>query len=210
MSDENGISRLDEVRVSRKEVLEIVKKNKEKHDKILADAIEGYWLEADKQLKKLKLDRLKELKKQYQKNVKDFKKQINKELDLVAKRKKDGPFQYMRNTFPEDHSNDYLSVIRKLELCVEDKVELDSSEFEQYVRNQWAWRQSFITTNSFYSAISGACYNNYAVSASYAITSGLAPGAGLYGEGRYGYEADGNVGVGTNNPTYSLNTNVDF
>jgi hypothetical protein len=127
-------------------------------------------------------------------------------LDLVAKRKKDGPFQYMRNAYPEDHSNDYLSVIRKLELCVEDKIELDSSEFEQYIRNQWAWRNSFITTNSFYSAISGACY---ATSASYCITGSNAS-VGLYGEGRYGYEVDGNVGVGTTNPTYSLNTNVDF
>jgi len=196
MSEDLGVSRLDEVKVSRKDVLEIVKQNKQKHDKILADAIEGYWLEADKQLKKLKVDRLKELKKNYQKQVKDFKKQVNKELDLVAKRKKDGPFQYMRNAYPEDHANDYLSVIRKLELCVEDKIELDSSEFEQYIRNQWTWRNSFITTNSFYSAISGACYSgtgswcgDYAVSASYSL---------------------GNVGVGTSAPTYSLNTNVDF
>lgn len=200
MSEQSGVSRLDEVKVSRKEVLEIVKQNKQKHDKILADAIEGYWLDAEKTLKTHKADRLKELKKQYQKNVKDFKKQVNKDLDLVAKRKKDGPFVHLHKAYPEDHSNDYNSVIRKLELCVEDTVELDSNEFEQYIRNQWAWRNSFITTNSFYSAISGGYYNSgMAVSASYASCSYPITGA------------LGNVGVGTNAPTYSLNVGpVDF
>lgn len=205
MSEDLGVSRLDEVKVSRKEVLEIVKQNKQKHDKILTDAIEGYWLEADKQLKKLKQDRLKEMKKNYQKQVKDFKKQVNKELDLVAKRKKDGPFQYMSKVYPEDHSNDYLSVIRKLELCVEDKVELDSSEFEQYIRNQWAWRNSFLTTNCSY-AITGAYWGTGSCSGSYSSAVG-----GLYGGARYGYESNKNVGSGTTNSTYSLNiNNVDF
>jgi seryl-tRNA synthetase len=203
MSEEkNGVSRLDEVKVSRKEILEIVKTNKQKHDKILSDAIEGYWLDADKTLKAHKLDRLKELKKQYQKNVKDFKKQINKDLDLVSKRKKDGSFVHLRKAYPEDHSNDFNSVIRKLELCVEDNVELDSNEFEQYVRNRWAWRESFITTNSYYSQISGACspWANHSVSGSYALTASWSPGIL-------------NVGVGNTKPTFSLNVDskgLDF
>jgi hypothetical protein len=225
---------LQEIEVNRKEVLEIVKVNKQKHDKILADAVEGYWLNADKTLKEYKEDRLKELKKYYQKNVKDLKKQIRDDLELVAKRKKNGPFTHLRKVFPEDHSDDYNSVIRKLELCVEDTIELVGNEFDQYVRNKWAWRDSFLTTNCDY-AITGAyaisssyslssslssSWSSYSLSSSlssswlsYSLSSSLSGGTGLIGlTGASGTNGrGGNVGLGTTNPTYSLNVGtVDF
>lgn len=172
---------LHEIEVSRKEILEIVKTNKLKHDAILAESINGFWTEADKSLKTFKHDRLKELKRLYQKNVKDFKKQINKDLDLVSKKKKDGPFVHLKNKFPEDHSDDYNRVIKQLELCVEDTVKLDSTEFDQYVRNKWSWRNSFLTSNSPYitgALVSGSYCGNvsYAVSSSYPTTGSLAIG----------------------------------
>jgi hypothetical protein len=200
---ENHVTSLNNLLVKKEEALKIVKENKIKHDNILKDAIEGYWLEADKNLKQLKVDRLKELKKQYQKNVKDFKKQIASDLNLIAKRKKDGPFNHLRQRYPEDHTDDYIGVIRRLELAVGENIQLNSSEFDQYVRNKWSWRESFLSTNSYYTAISGACspiMSNaigwtgtgswYAVTASYSISASY---------------SGGSVGVGTKNPTYKLN-----
>lgn len=211
---------LRQIEVSRKEILEIVKINKQKHDKILTDAIEGYWLEAERSLKTYKINQLKELKKNYQKSVKNFKKQINKELDLVSKRRKDGIFQYMTNRYPEDHTDDYQSVIRKLELCVEDNVELDDDEFNQYVRNKWTWRDSFITTNSYYSQVSGACkpylctgscyYPSYFGNSSYSLSSSYSLTASYSSEGNSNLNifSTGNVGLGTSTPGSKLD--IDF
>lgn len=201
---ENHVTSLNNLHVKKLDALKIVNENKIKHDKILSDAIEGYWLEAEKTLKQLKVDRLKELKKQYQKNVKDFKKQIASDLNLVSKRKKDGPFNHLRQRYPEDHTDDYIGVIRRLELAVGENIQLNSAEFDQYIRNKWEWRASFLSTNSYYSSISGACSpiisnaiawigtgSCFPVSASYALTASWSNGS--------------SVGCGTKNPTYKLN-----
>jgi len=201
---ENYVTSLDSLHVKKTDALKIVNENKVKHDKILADAIEGYWLEAEKTLKQLKVDRLKELKKQYQKNVKDFKKQIASDLNLVSKRKKDGPFNHLRQRYPEDHTDDYIGVIRRLELAVGENIKLNSTEFDQYIRNKWAWRESFLNTNSYYSQVSGACVSrwgtgsclpspSYPMSASYGLTASYSMGT------------TGRVGLGTSQPNYKLN-----
>lgn len=200
---ENHVTSLNNLHVKKLEALKIVNENKVKHDKILADAIEGFWLESEKSLKQLKVDRLKELKKQYQKNVKDFKKQISSDLNLVSKRKKDGPFNHLRLRYPEDHTDDYVGVIKRLELAVGENIQLDSSEFDKYIRNKWAWRESFLSTNSFYSQISGACNPHwnaepcfptlYPITASYAISSSWSNGT------------TGSIGLGNPQPNCKLN-----
>lgn len=187
---------LHQIKVSRQNVLEIVKENKKKHDAIFKDAVEGFWMEAEKALKKTEKDQLsawekahkeqlKKMRKQLRDNKKALKEQIKKELDLVSRRKKDGPWSYMRNPYPENHADDYVGTIRRLELCVENEVELDTDEFDQYVRNKWEWRGRFLASNtsyvtSYYSspfygtgsclAISGA-WASQSLSSSYALTA---------------------------------------
>jgi hypothetical protein len=151
---------LHQVKVKREEVLNIVKENKSKHDQLLKEAIEGYWVEAENQLKKIEKDNvtawnkqlndtIKRLRKENRAKIKGLKEQVAKELDLVKKREKTG-YTYMRNAFPEDHSDDYEGTIRRLELTVSDEVELDTNEFDSYVRNKWVWRDSFLTSNTLY------------------------------------------------------------
>jgi hypothetical protein len=53
-------------------------------------------------------------------------------------------------TYPENHLEDYDRVIDMLKYSVADKVELSSKDFDAYVRNNWAWRQSFLGTNTAY------------------------------------------------------------
>lgn len=154
---------LQKIKVSKAELLTIVKENKKKHDEIYEAAEAGYWLEAEEYLKKYQKEQLATMKKNYRKSVKDLKKQVAKELRMVDQKKKGG-YYYMNKPFPETHTDDYEGTIRRLELSVDPEIELVSDEFDCFVRNKWTWRQSFLSTNSSYA-------NNYAVSASYSLCS---------------------------------------
>jgi hypothetical protein len=209
---------LHQVKVTRTEVLEIVKENKKKHDAILKDAIEGFWIDAEKHLKKTEKeqiaawekdhkDKLKLMRKNLRENKKKLKEQIRKELDLVSKKKKDGPWSYMNRPYPESHADDYIGTIRRLELCVEKEIELDTQEFDKYIRNKWDWRNSFLSSNSGYATSyrssaywgTGSCLSNagYAVSGSWASCS-LSSSYALTAPWA------GNVGLGTSNPNSIL------
>jgi hypothetical protein len=156
---------LQKIKVSKSELLTIVKENKQNHDEIYEAAEKGYWVDAEEHLKKLQKESLSVMKKNYQKSVKDLKKQVNKELRLVEQKKREG-FVYLRKPFPENHSDDYQGTIRRLELCVEPEVELENTEFDCYVRNKWQWKTSFLATNSSY-AMTGSTWGTGSLSASF-------------------------------------------
>lgn len=196
---------LQEVKVSREDVLQIVRENKEKHDGILKTAIEGYWLDAESYLKKFEKEetekcnknhklQLKNLRKQRKEYLKALKTRVKDDLEQVKARDRNKSFNYWRGPFPEDHSDDYLGTIRRLELCVDGEVKLDSHEFDAYIRNKWAWKDSFVNSNRGYvtswAATSSYCLANnswpsYAVSASWSSCSYAISGSNqsLYGTG---------------------------
>lgn len=183
---------LNKIKVSREEILKIVEGNKEKHDQILKDAIEGYWIEAEafsKKNEKEKLDQinknhreqLKKLRKQRKEATKTLKDYTKKDLEIIKNKDKNkiAEFAYWRGKYPEDHGDEYIGTIRRLELCVDKEVELDTNEFDSYIRNKWTWRDSFLTCNtgyvtSYYGTGSVGCGNSnpsYAISASYSLLS---------------------------------------
>jgi hypothetical protein len=51
---------------------------------------------------------------------------------------------------PESHEDDYMTILRMLELSADEIVELTYREFEQYVRDEWSWKESFTTTAGNY------------------------------------------------------------
>jgi len=173
---------LQEIKVSRDNVLTIVKENKEKHDIILKEAIEGYWMNGEGYLKKYEKEQLdainknhreqlKRLRKQRKDGIKHIKTQVKADCELVAKKERKGLVVW-NGKYPEDHGDDYEGTIRRLELSVEPEVKLDTNEFDSYIRNKWTWRESFLTSNTGY------------------VTSYRNSGSsGLYGDGRYGYYA---------------------
>lgn len=61
---------------------------------------------------------------------------------------------------PEDHTKDYDRVIRMVEMSLEDELELDQSEFRQYVMDDWSWKNQFLTSNSTYSGTALAALGN--------------------------------------------------
>jgi len=203
---------LYQIKVKTPEVLQIVKENKQKHDKILNDAIEGYWNDASNFLKKYEKDKLSELEKNHKATIKKMRKQlrenkaavkgqVKKELELVEKREKRG-YLYMSNKYPEDHGDDYIGTIRRLELSVDKEIELDTKEFDQYVRNKWEWRESFLNSNTGYA-------NSYALSSSYSSHSNasFAITGSTWGTSSWGgisSYSNVNIGVGIKNPSHQL------
>jgi len=53
---------------------------------------------------------------------------------------------------PEYHTADYTTVIRMLEMSVEEQIVLTGDEFRVYVEDRWDWMQSWLVSNASYSA----------------------------------------------------------
>lgn len=51
---------------------------------------------------------------------------------------------------PQDHTDDYDTVLNMLNMSVEPTIELTHQEFKQYVEDDWNWREQWNTSNSKY------------------------------------------------------------
>jgi hypothetical protein len=51
---------------------------------------------------------------------------------------------------PENHTKDYDRVIDMLSTSVDDVVAITAEQFSQYVRDEWNWKERFISTSSSY------------------------------------------------------------
>ena len=190
---------LQKIKVSREEVLKIVQENKQKHDDVLKTAIEGYWIDAEAYLKKYEKEQLetiaknhkeqlKRLRKSRKEAIKALKANVKTDLERVKGKNRDKGFNFWNGRYPEDHGDDYIGTIRRLELCVEKEIELEHNEFDSYIRNKWAWRDSFLSSNTSYVnsyrgyGISGS-WASSSLSASYACTSSYALSPTWFGTG---------------------------
>ena len=52
---------------------------------------------------------------------------------------------------PTDHTSEYDTVIAMLEMCVDEVVEIDMQQFDNYVRDNWHWKAQWSASNSHYS-----------------------------------------------------------
>lgn len=57
---------------------------------------------------------------------------------------------WFKSPIPEDHSEEYERLILMLQWDQADTVELDWSEFTQYVQDNWGWKKQWSVTNSTY------------------------------------------------------------
>jgi hypothetical protein len=51
---------------------------------------------------------------------------------------------------PTSHQNDYDRAIDMLSNCSEEEVEMDGQTFDQYMRDEWKWKQAFATSTANY------------------------------------------------------------
>lgn len=79
---------------------------------------------------------------------------VIKELDamLAEAREKKSIRRHINLPEPEDHTDDYDRELRMLAMSVDDVIELGVHDFDTFVMDNWAWKQSVSATNMFYKA----------------------------------------------------------
>lgn len=116
---ENGLSIIT---VKKKDLLETLKKNRDAHQVLFAEAKQGYQKALIEELSKKLEDA---------KSGKDVEKFIAVDQ-------------------PTDHTRDYDKVIKMLEMSVSDEIKVSEHEFTSYVLDEWNWKGAFIATTANY------------------------------------------------------------
>ena len=111
------------VNINREELLKKVKENAAQH--------EADYKEMEDQYPQVALNLLKQRMKEIKKTG-----EVNVHFNLRP---------------PEDHRKDYNTLIKMLEMSVDNEIELNQVEFQEYVLNQWEWQNRVAATKAFYS-----------------------------------------------------------
>lgn len=112
----------DSVRVERDKLLLHLAKNREAHRALFEEAMEGYRVQAIEILE-----------------------------DHIQRISNNKPERVVVSLpLPEDHTDDYDRVIEMIQWSIDDEIWLDANEFNQYVRDQWLWKEQFLATAMTY------------------------------------------------------------
>ena len=115
---------MQEVRLQKAKLLEIIRKNREEHHAI--------FLEAQIKYREVAI------------------KLLDRQLAAAREGK---PFvlrQFIELVQPVDHTADYDRAIQMLELSVDDVITLTALDFSNLVQDQWQWTQQWATSTSRY------------------------------------------------------------
>lgn len=119
---------MKEVKVNISELLTILRDNKEKHQQVFEEALEGYKLKVIETL----------------------------ERTLEKAKAGDRLPEYIEIPRPINQTHEYNRAIKMMEMSVESEITLAVGEFDKYVMDRWAWKQNFLARNSMYSATAAA------------------------------------------------------
>lgn len=110
------------VKISKKELLEALRKNRKAHRDIFLEAQDGYRIEAIKLLDKA----------------------------LENARKGRGIKMYFQLTAPVDQTSDYDRAIKMIEMSIDENIEISETDFACYILDDWSWKQNFLASNTMY------------------------------------------------------------
>lgn len=114
---------MENVRVSKTELLEKVMQNRNQHAELFKKAQEGFirrWTE---------------------------------EMHDMMKAAENGDVRlYVGLTPPSDHTAEYNRAIRMLEMSQDDTIEIDTETFAQLVMNEWQWFNQATAINATYAS----------------------------------------------------------
>ena len=113
------------VKINKKELLSIVRENKEKHIREYAESVE------------------------------DFKAAVIKITEKNVELAKSGDLEKISKirsipSSPTSHESAYTKAIRMLELSVDKEIELEEDIFNQLVLDEWSWKNNFAMMASTY------------------------------------------------------------
>ena len=109
------------VKINKSELLEAIKQNRNKHENDVIVADVAYKKQA----------------------LKEYEEAI-KQLQYTGKVSRINLHE------PVDKREHYDRVIKMLEMSADDVIELDSHEFDQYVMDNWEWKNHAVFANSTY------------------------------------------------------------
>lgn len=112
---------MENIRVSKQELLNILKENRKKHKKEYSEAIKAYRVKSGDLLAK-----------ELQKIVSGEKFEIRFSLQQ-----------------PQSHIKEYDLAIKMLEMSIDTNIEISQYEFNQLVNDEWDWKSVF--KSSYYS-----------------------------------------------------------
>ena len=117
---------MDKLSVKKADLVAILKANKEAHAKFYNDALGGFKMTIEKELKK--------------------------RLYLL---RKEGKIHLAFYEFrePESHVKEYEDAIGMLEICLEENIEIDMEEYLKYYKNEWSWSASWKSSNTGYATL---------------------------------------------------------
>ncbi len=101
----------------------------------------------------LKSNRTKHVK-AYLQSLIDYRAAIQGDLETAVLQAKDPNFDILRLNVefdaPQSYEREYTNVIDLLEASVDKVINLDSSAFQAYYKDNWSWKARFETSNSLY------------------------------------------------------------
>lgn len=115
---------MNSVKVKREELLAMLRTNRDGHRDLFLKAQNGY------------------------------RKAVVETLDKALKDAREGVayLTYVALTAPEDHTEDYDTVISMLAMSVDDTIEIEQHDFQCYVRDKWTWAAHANFLNSTYAS----------------------------------------------------------
>lgn len=142
---------MDQIKAKKEEVLKVLRENKTKHIKEYKTALKGYRIKCVENL-----------------------------AEQLAKAEDGEDFKMSFNIqSPISHEKSYNTAIGMLELDVSEFVELDTVEYQNYVMDDWSWKEHVRMSNSGYGGQSG--------------TSGIAGSSGKFGDRTVIFSDDENI-----------------
>jgi hypothetical protein len=74
------------------------------------------------------------------------------QLEAYVRRLADGELLEHRfiNSPPEDHTTDYDDAIDMMEWSTDGTIELTQSQFVQYVKDDWGWKDNWVASTAAY------------------------------------------------------------
>jgi len=136
MADIERSLRLDTIRVPKGELVDKITSNRAKHIQEYEEAVDGYrdmvFVEYDKYLSKIKsaLDQVKNTDIPIE-NIKLY-------------------FKHPDLPKPESHEDEYSTVLGMLSMTIDDYIDITTSDYRQYIEDNWSWTESFTTSNTRY------------------------------------------------------------
>jgi len=105
----------------------------------------------DELMKVLKVNRDKH-RTEYETAKAGFRKLLERELEKKLEQVRTGKKVELRfkNQRPESHLGDYDEIIGMLELATDEAIELNHSQYRNFVQDKWEWKHSWSLSNAAY------------------------------------------------------------